>query len=70
MEQHECWPGKYLPMLRPERVRVRLCCFGRCSTPTSVDLHAPSMREMNVAEQRYLAVLAVIADGRDVTAAA
>jgi hypothetical protein len=28
------------------------------------------MREMSVAEQRYLAVLAVIADGHDVTAAA
>jgi hypothetical protein len=28
------------------------------------------MREMSVAEQRYLAVLAVIADGHDVTAVA
>jgi hypothetical protein len=28
------------------------------------------MRELSVAEQRYLAVLAVIADGHDVTAAA
>ena len=28
------------------------------------------MREMSVAEQRYPAVLAVIADGHDVTAAA
>ena len=33
-------------------------------------LDAPSMREMSMAEQRYLAVLAVIADGHDVTAAA
>jgi transposase-like protein len=41
--------------------------FGRFATPTSVPTrHSPAMREMSVTEQRYKAVLAVIADGRTV----
>ena len=42
--------------------------FGQCLTPTSADSwHSPCMRKISVAEQRYKAVLAVIADGRTVT---
>src|SRR2546423_13622293 len=42
--------------------------FGRFATATSVPTrHSPSMREMSVSEQRYKAVLAVIADGRTVS---
>src|SRR2546423_6509469 len=41
--------------------------FGRFATATSVPTrHSPAMREMSVTEQRYKAVLAVIADGRTV----
>src|SRR5260370_38122508 len=41
--------------------------FGWFATATSVPTrHSPVMREMSVTEQRYKAVLAVIADGRTV----
>jgi len=41
---------------------------GRFATATSVPTrHSPAMREMSVTEQRYKAVLAVIADGRTVS---
>src|SRR5207248_3763914 len=41
--------------------------FGRFATANSVPTrHSPAMREMSVTEQRYKAVLAVIADGRTV----
>src|SRR5439155_8682141 len=42
--------------------------FRRSATATSVPTrHSPAMREMSVTEQRYKAVLAVIADGRTVS---
>src|ERR1700692_562934 len=41
--------------------------FGWFATATSVPTrHSPAMKEMSVTEQRYKAVLAVIADGRSV----
>src|SRR5260370_11606324 len=41
--------------------------FARFATATSVPTrHSPAMREMSVTEQRYKAVLAVIANGRTV----
>ncbi len=42
--------------------------FGSCATATSVPTrHSPAMREMSVTEQRYKAILGVIADGRTVS---
>jgi hypothetical protein len=42
--------------------------FGWFATATSVPTrHSPAMKEMSVTEQRYKAVLAVIADGRTVS---